>query len=103
MVRVTLSKNAFHVRGHAQFAEVGQDIVCAGVSAIAQTALLGLSGNLTAPVRVDGGDGWMRVVLPPLEQEDAGKAAVILDTMRRGLVALQQVYPAFVQVREVNG
>lgn len=46
MVNIKYSANAGEVvltiKGHANYAEHGQDIVCAGVSAIIQTAILGL-------------------------------------------------------------
>ncbi|MGE5654134.1 MAG: ribosomal-processing cysteine protease Prp, partial [Bacillota bacterium] len=32
----------FEVRGHAEYADAGEDIVCAGVSAVLQTAALAL-------------------------------------------------------------
>ncbi len=43
-VTVTLSEEEMQVKvsGHADYAEKGKDIVCAGVSAIVQTAVLGL-------------------------------------------------------------
>ena len=37
---------AFTITGHAGYAAPGQDIYCAGVSAIAQTAVLGLARAL---------------------------------------------------------
>ena len=36
----------FIIKGHAGFADHGEDIVCAGASAIAQSALLGLQDLL---------------------------------------------------------
>src|SRR5690606_37407275 len=35
---------AFTVRGHADYAEHGRDLVCAAVSVLTQTAVMGLSG-----------------------------------------------------------
>jgi uncharacterized protein YsxB (DUF464 family) len=37
MITVTKRRNGFTVEGHAGFAERGKDIVCAGVSTLAQT------------------------------------------------------------------
>lgn len=46
MVKILVSKSdgelTISMKGHAGYAEHGQDIVCASVSAIIQTALLGL-------------------------------------------------------------
>ncbi len=45
----------FRIRGHAGFAEYGQDIVCAGASAIAQAAVLGLKDTLGSSVSFSEG------------------------------------------------
>ena len=46
MTSITVSKADGHiiidVNGHANYNEYGKDIVCAGVSAIVQTTILGL-------------------------------------------------------------
>ena len=46
MINITVKEENGHinidVNGHANYAPHGQDIVCAGVSAIVQTTLLGL-------------------------------------------------------------
>lgn len=46
MIKIYVSKKegdvSIDVVGHAEYDEYGKDIVCAGVSAIVQTALLGL-------------------------------------------------------------
>lgn len=42
MIRVVLTDGATCVYGHAEYARKGEDIVCAGVSAIMQAAVLGL-------------------------------------------------------------
>ena len=48
MIRIKMEKDrqgrlcGFIVEGHADYAEEGSDIVCAAVSALTQTALLGI-------------------------------------------------------------
>ena len=52
MVRVELFKDqknmvrSFRVEGHTGYADHGEDIICAGISAITQTALVGLLNYL---------------------------------------------------------
>lgn len=46
-----------NINGHANYAEHGQDIVCAGVSAIIQSAILGLeeiAKNYPDYVKIEG-------------------------------------------------
>ncbi len=47
----------FLVRGHACYAPEGQDIICAGVSALVQAAIQGLRRFLTEPPQVEAGSG----------------------------------------------
>lgn len=41
-MKITITENSILVEGHADYAEYGNDIVCAGVSAILQSAQLGI-------------------------------------------------------------
>lgn len=42
MIEIYLTNGSIEIDGHADYAEYGNDIVCAAVSAILQTAQLGL-------------------------------------------------------------
>ena len=66
--------SAFRVHGHSGTAPKGRDIVCAGVSALAQTALLGLGRHLHREVsyKIDpSGDLQMKLVGTPDDFTDA--------------------------------
>lgn len=94
----------FEVRGHAGFAPEGEDIVCAGVSMVAQTALLGLMNHLARKPRFDQNKGYLWCELPSgLEETEQEKAQVILTTMEAGLVALEAGYPEYVRVLKEGG
>lgn len=94
--------SGFSVSGHAGFAEAGRDIVCAAVSAIAQTAVLGLQRF--------GGKGLSCVIEPgrlscrwsvPIKQFEP--AWYIVETMLLGLGDIAQEHPGHVRLsmREV--
>jgi hypothetical protein len=93
----------FTISGHAGYAEKGHDIYCAGVSAIAQTAVLGLAKHLEKTPRVniiEGEDALLECILPAdLNADDRYKATLILSTMEAGLLSLQEAYPQYVKVR----
>lgn len=93
---------AFSIRGHAGYAPHGEDIYCAGVSAISQTAILGLFKNLSKGPQVkvvEGEDNLLECFLPEdLSQEDRYKAQLILSTMEAGLLSLEDAYPKHVKV-----
>ena len=89
--------SAFSVHGHSGTAPKGRDIVCAGVSALTQTALLGLGRHLHRELdyHIDpSGDLHMKLREAPDDFTEA-----ILRTMRLGLVEIARANPNAVQVR----
>lgn len=94
----------FDASGHAGYADHGEDIVCAAISAITQTALLGLMEGLRIDVEYSITDGNVYLQLPDdLDDIKAQYAHVILDTMRLGLLSLSQEQPRYVVVSESFG
>ncbi|KUG04254.1 putative ribosomal protein [hydrocarbon metagenome] len=90
---------SFSVAGHAGFGSEGEDIYCAGVSAVTQTALLGLIENMIKKPEYRIEKGWMTCELPAgLSQEDREKAQVILSTMEKGLLSMEQAYAGYMKV-----
>ena len=90
---------AFTVIGHAGFAPKGTDIYCAGVSAAAQSALLGLINQLSKPPQYSVDNGVLTCELEPdLPEKDKNTAQIILTAMEDGLLAMQQTYGRYLQV-----
>ncbi|HQA07274.1 MAG TPA: ribosomal-processing cysteine protease Prp [Syntrophomonadaceae bacterium] len=90
---------AFTVEGHAGYAPEGEDIYCAGVSAIAQTTLLGLIKHLSREPVYEIRKGWLSCQLPSeLDEEDKLKAQVLLSTLETGVNSMMQAYQGFVRV-----
>ena len=89
----------FTVEGHANYAPKGEDIYCAGVSAITQTALIGLAHHLEniPEYMVESGD--MKVFLDEnISSADNEKAQIILTTMLAGLEFMEKSYNEFLKV-----
>lgn len=94
----------FQVSGHSGFAAYGEDIVCAAVSALAQTAVLGVTEvvGLDCQVEIDEDDGLLLCLLPEqLSPRDNGKAQLILEVLCKGLMAIEEEYAKHVSVKEV--
>lgn len=105
MIKISLSllvrPASFEIKGHSGSAEEGKDLVCAAVSAVSQTALLGLLKVCKLDVTYEVGDGYLKVVLPEgISEEEGQKAEVILMTMREGLKDIADGYPRFVKLEE---
>ncbi len=105
MIRVEILRSggkisAFRVHGHSGTASKGQDIICAGVSALTQTALIGIGEHLHRPItyEVDPG-GDLRMAL---ESEPDDLTEAILETMLLGLTEIQRQSPKAVKISETR-
>ena len=98
--------HGFATEGHAEMAPEGEDIVCAAVSAIVQTAVFGLHGvvGLTMDCTLDPESDRVTRKLPRgLEQNNAEAyhdAQVILATMMVGLRSVAGEHTEFVSISE---
>ncbi|MDK2856190.1 MAG: uncharacterized protein PWQ86_1403 [Bacillota bacterium] len=92
---------AFTVEGHAGWAPHGRDIVCAGVSALTQAALLGLEEYLALSPNVKVKEGFLHCRLRGAEQK-MREAQAILATMELGLRAMAREYPESIKIEEVR-
>lgn len=91
--------------GHADFAEHGKDIVCAGVSALVQTAVLGIENLTTVKPDVIQREGFFSFSIPNdiLDSESLKKCDIILKTIVLGIEEIAKSYPnnIILQKREV--
>ncbi len=90
------------VSGHAFFAEKGQDIVCAAVSALTTTgynSLLQYMGQERISLKVDEKTGYMKYELSNLSQAELAQAEIILKTIEIGIDSIAQAYPGHITIR----
>lgn len=89
------------VSGHAGYAEHGSDIVCAAVTALVGTALIGIEQVAAHPFEGKASSGRAYCKLKPGGTvESAAKAQVILRTTVLGLQDIARDYPKYVRVTE---
>ena len=105
MIRVTLfCDNAepvgFRVTGHAKCGEYGRDLVCAAVSAIVQTAVLGITDVVKLECGLSVRSGYARCIIgqdaPQLKKD---QVSVIIRTMEAGIRSIQTLYPGTLRIR----
>lgn len=90
----------FHCRGHAGFAEVGADIVCAAVSSAAYMAantVTDVLHVLPEQLRVYEGDMLMRIHL-----KDAKLCRDLLAGLKNHMLGLEEQYTKYIQVGYVE-
>ncbi len=86
----------YEVAGHAGMAETGKDIICAAVSAITQTPLLGLERHLKRHPVYQVSDGVLKVKLDKADE----LSQAILMSMYLSVQDVSQKYPNYVRILE---
>lgn len=104
MTDVVITKKDNHIvlvesSGHTGYAEEGHDIVCAALSSILQTALLGLIKVADIDVESETGDGYLRFAIPEdIDDVRRASADIILDTMYEGVNDLYQGLSKYIKL-----
>ena len=83
------------VQDHSDYAPHGQDIVCAAISALTQSALLGLGKHLKLQVEYKISPGYLHFNIAGKENE---LTDAILETMLLGLREIAQTYKKHVRI-----
>ena len=104
MISVTISRDRekkirlLSLSGHSGYADAGKDVVCAAVSAIAQTALMGLMHYYgSVEYERDEKKGYLSIVVPQGKEEIAQS---IIETAVIGIKDIASGYGTFVKVEE---
>ncbi len=90
--------------GHTGYGEEGEDIVCAGVSTLLQSALLGLLkvAGINVKFKTDAASGYLRFTLPSgLTESERHDADVILNTMLCGLDDFYSEYSDYIHLEVI--
>ena len=96
IVKYTLS-------GHTGYAQQGEDIVCAAVSAVAMTTLNGLTDVAEIPVGYEMAEGSLECILPEaLTNAQRHDADVLLHTMLLSLKNLEEQYGEYITIMELE-
>ncbi|RNF40950.1 ribosomal-processing cysteine protease Prp [Planococcus salinus] len=105
MIRVTVKESAdrissFEMSGHADFAEHGQDLVCAGASAVsfgAVNAIMELTG--IEPDIQQGDSGLLKVAFPDnLDTKIDEQVQLLVRAMIVSLKTIEQDYGQYIKI-----
>lgn len=103
MVEVRIRKDSrdrlssFFAGGHAGWADNGEDVVCAAVSALLQAAWLGLTEVAGFEVTGSRRDGRLELAWPERARDDAAAQAIVA-TAALSVERIAGQYPAHVRV-----
>ena len=92
----------FSVSGHSGYAEAGQDIVCAAISAVVTMAETTINDVCGAKAKVRVGENEARITLKlPKSCDEEETVQAVLAGMMVTLINLQEDYSDFIEVLEV--
>ena len=108
MIRVDVQRtgekgwiSSFRVNGHAGFAEAGNDIVCAGVSAITVGTVNAVESLLGVKLPAEMRKGLLAVSIPELPDEPVREQVqLLLESMLVMLDTIQQSYGAYIKIHD---
>lgn len=94
MIAVSVRKDGITVSGHANYAEAGKDIVCAGVSALVQ-GLIGSVESLTSDlIQYDITPGRADIYFKNL----SGAGKLLVDSFFIGVCQIADEFPDHVRI-----
>lgn len=94
MIKITKTKSGFKVEGHAGYAPMGDDIVCAAISAILQGFVQSVDELTECDIKYSLKPGFAKI-----EIKDTTEAAqLLMESFFIGCQLVADSYPAYVQV-----
>ena len=92
----------FSISGHSGYAEAGQDIVCAAISAIVTMAETTINDVCGAKAKVRVKDEQARITLTlPVSCDEEETVQAVLAGMMITLAGMRDDYPDYIEVLEV--
>ncbi|SDY86549.1 ribosomal-processing cysteine protease Prp [Tindallia californiensis] len=105
MIRIHIFRNQqkdivkYTVDGHANADKHGKDIVCAAISVLAQTMILGVHRILSAEPEWKSESGELICILPDnISIENRKQINALLETMVLGFDNIRQQYPDLIKI-----
>lgn len=94
MTRLFIHETGFECKGHAGYGTKGKDIVCAGISTLAQAAAFTIAAHdPNAEITID--DGLVECLFDvPVDSYTKG----VLDMLEIGANAIEAKYPSYMKV-----
>ena len=94
MIVITKHENGLSIRGHAHYAEIGKDIVCAAVSSLAQTLIYSIEELTEDEIKYVSKPGTVEIKHGNL----SANAQLLIDSFFVGVRMIADNYPDYVGV-----
>jgi uncharacterized protein YsxB (DUF464 family) len=108
MIRVKIERQlsngfirSFAIKGHADFAKHGQDIVCAGVSAVSVGTVNAAETLLDIVMPSEMKNGFLQAAAPEtLDELKQEKLQLLLESMVVMLKNIEDMYGSYIKIEE---
>lgn len=94
MIIVTKQRNRIILKGHANYAPIGQDIVCAGVSTLVQALIQSIEVLTADKIEYDMSPGTVDIKFGNLSEQ----AQLLIDSFFIGVKNIADEYPDHVRL-----
>lgn len=97
------SIDRFSIKGHANFAKRGEDIVCAGVSAVTVGTVNSIETLTGVEMDAKMKNGFLSASLPVLEKDETwSQVQLLLESMVLMLTDIAESYGKYIQIEQVK-
>lgn len=94
MITIDKSYNRIEVKGHAGYADYGQDIVCCAISTLVQTLIWSIEDLTQDKIQYDVNAGYTVIAYT----EPSEEAQLLIDSFFIGCEAVAEAHPECVRV-----
>jgi uncharacterized protein YsxB (DUF464 family) len=94
VIEIKQNSDGISIKGHAHYAEPGKDIVCAGVSTLAQTLVASILGMTVDEIQYDMQPGSVEIRYRNLSET----AQLLVDSFFVGVNMISNTYPDYVRI-----
>ncbi len=94
MIEVNVRLDGITIEGHAGYAEVGKDIVCAGVTALAENLIDSIESLTEDKIQYEVSPGRVDIYYENLSED----AKLLVDSFFLGICGIAQDFPEHVKI-----
>lgn len=94
LIEVSIRPNVITVKGHANYAPHGQDIVCSGISTLVQTAVKAIEDLTEDSIEYSMEPGMVIIEYGDLSE----KSKLLIDSFFIGVCMIADGYPNYVKI-----
>lgn len=89
---------SFSMDGHAGYGNSGEDIVCAALSVLSQSMIIGIEEILKINLKYEIKDGYLKLSIEHNSEEEINQCQVLLKTMLKSIESMIISYGEYINL-----